>query len=88
MKRFILMGEEFVDREKAYEHMDQVFKFPQSFGNNLDALWDILSMEENLDVEIVDARLIPRNLGDYGLNILDVFGDLSLMNDNKIELKW
>lgn len=88
MKRFILMGEEFVDREKAYEHMDQVFQFPQSFGDNLDALWDILSMEENLDVEIVDARLIPRNLGDYGLNILDVFGDLSEMNDNKIELKW
>lgn len=82
------MGEEFVDREKAYEHMDQVFQFPQSFGDNLDALWDILSMEENLDVEIVDARLIPRNLGDYGLNILDVFGDLSEMNDNKIELKW
>lgn len=88
MKRFILVGEEFVDREKAYEHMDQVFQFPQSFGYNLDALWDILSMEENLDVEIVDARLIPRNLGDYGLNILDVFGDLSEMNDNKIELKW
>lgn len=88
MKKCILRGEEFVDRDKAYEHMDEVFKFPQSFGDNLDALWDVLSMEENLDVEIVDARLIPRNLGDYGLNILDVFGDLGKMNDNNIEMRW
>lgn len=88
MKKFILMGEDFVNRNKAYEHMDEVFNFPQSFGDNLDALWDVLSMEENLDVEIVDARLIPRNLGDYGLNILDVFGDLGKMNDNNIKIIW
>lgn len=88
MKKCILMGEDFVNRDKAYKHMDEVFNFPQSFGDNLDALWDVLSMEENLDVEIVDARLIPRNLGDYGLNILDVFGDLGKMNDNKIKIIW
>ncbi len=88
MKKCILMGEKFLNRDKAYEHMDEVFNFPQSFGDNLDALWDVLSMEENLDVEIVDARLIPRNLGDYGLNILDVFGDLGKMNDNNIKIIW
>lgn len=88
MEKFILEGNEFVNRDKSYEHMDHVFQFSKSFGNNLDALWDVLSMEEGLEIQIVDARQIPRNLGDYGLNILDVFGDLSRINDNKIEFIW
>ncbi|MDO5028840.1 MAG: barstar family protein [Bacillota bacterium] len=88
MEKFILQGNEFVNREKSYKHMNQVFDFPQDFGNNLDALWDILSLDQSLEIQINDARQIPRNLGDYGLNILDVFGDLGQINNNKIEFIW
>lgn len=88
MNLYRLNGEKFLSREKAYDYMGEVFRFPKYFGKNLDALWDLLTFEENLYIYIENARLIPRNLGDYGLNILDLFGDLAKIEGNKIEITW
>lgn len=84
MKRYIIDGNEFVTRESGYNHLTKVFGFSESFGNNLDALWDELTELEDVEIVIENAREIPRLLEDYGLKILDVFGDLY---DEGIELK-
>lgn len=84
MKRYIIDGNEFVTRESGYNYLTKVFGFSESFGNNLDALWDELTELEDVEIVIENAREIPRLLEDYGLKILDVFGDLY---DEGIELK-
>ncbi|EGY80451.1 barstar family protein [Peptoniphilus indolicus] len=84
MKKYIVDGNEFATRESAYNHLTKVFGFSDSFGNNLDALWDELTDLEDVVIEIKNAREIPRALEEYGLKILDVFGDLY---DEGIEVK-
>lgn len=88
MKKYKLDGKNFKSRKGIYDYMEGVFEFPEYFGKNLDALWDLLSFEKDLRIEIENAREIPRNLGDYGLNILDVFGDLDDIEGNVVTIKW
>lgn len=89
MKIYKLDGNEFNTRDDAYEYMAKELNLPEYFGNNLDALWDSLSMlDETEEIQIVNAREIPRQLGDYGLNILDVFGDLEEVDGINIKIYW
>lgn len=88
MENFIIDGKYFETKEKAYKYMKSVFEFPEYFGNNLDALWDLLDEMENYKVDILNARCIPEYLEDYGLKILDVFGDLQEREDIEINIFW
>lgn len=88
MEKYILDGKYFTDKEKTYDYLKEVFSFPNYFGKNLDGLWDSLSGMDNLYLLIRNARMIPRNLGDYGLLILDVFGDLQEQDGFEINILW
>lgn len=88
MKRFELNGLKFTSREEAYRYMREVFEFPEYFGNNLDALWDELSFSKDMFIEIRNARAIAKQLGEYGLKILDIFGDLDEIEGIIVFIKW
>lgn len=85
---YILDGNCFKSREETYQYISKELNFPDYFGNNLDALWDILSFERDLEIKIINGRDIVRNLGEYGIKILDVFGDLQNLEGNKITILW
>ncbi len=89
MKEYILDGKEFTNKTISYNYMKKVFKFPSYFSNNLDALWDTLYFGyRDCKIIIQDARFIVQNLDDYGLSILDVFGDLQKVEDYKVSVYW
>ena len=89
MKEYILEGKEFINKSEAYKYMKEIFGFRDYFSENLDALWDSLYMDfDNSMITIIDARFIVQNLDDYGLSILDVFGDLQKLGDYKISIYW
>lgn len=43
MKQYIIDGNNFTGVESFYDEVCRVFSFPESFGRNLDALYDSLS---------------------------------------------
>lgn len=86
--KYLIDGNYFVSREDGYDYLVEVFNFPDYFGHNLDALWDILSFEKDLEIEILHGRMILKNLGEYGIRILDVFGDLNEIDGNAVKIYW
>lgn len=88
MKRYVLCGKHFQDRESAYLYMKKIFGFPDYMGHNLDALWDVLMEEPDRDIEIDQARLVVRQMGEYGVALLDLFGDLQAIEGFNIHIYW
>lgn len=43
MRRYILDGNNFTGVESFYKEVSRVFSLPDYFGNNLDALYDVLT---------------------------------------------
>ncbi|NLW43507.1 MAG: barstar family protein [Tissierellia bacterium] len=88
MKTYILDGYQFKTRNDSFEYLNSVFQFPDYFGKNLDSLWDVLSDLEDVRIEIIDARQIPKYLQGYGLKILDIFGDINGYRGIEVEMFW
>jgi ribonuclease inhibitor len=77
MKRIILNGKRMITREVAHAYLKRKFCFPDYYGRNLDALWDLLSTTGNdTEIVIVNASEIIEHLGQYGQSLLRVFDDL------------
>lgn len=53
MKRCVLDGSRLADSAAAYRALGQVFRFPESFGNNPDALRDSLGDYDGEPVAVV-----------------------------------
>lgn len=88
MRYYILFGECFTSRENTYAYLQRVFGFPDTFGNNLDALWDSLTDLKGSEIQIVNARNIIEEMGDYGMKILNVFGDLAQEGYCNVTINW
>lgn len=88
MNEYILDGFEFKNREDAFKYIKEVMELPEYFGNNLDALWDVLEDFKDIKIKIVNARQIPRNLKSYGLKVLDIFGDVNGNRGIEVEIFW
>ncbi|MDY6085124.1 MAG: barstar family protein [Peptoniphilaceae bacterium] len=88
MNRYVLCGSAFTSRDEAYRYMAELFDFPEGAGRNLDALWDLLHDKPGSEIEIADAREIPQNLGEYGMKMLDVFGDLQREEGFSVHIFW
>ena len=60
------------DKNTAHEHIRQRFGFPEYYGRNLDALYDLLT-DISADTVIITccADQICEQLGDYGVRLLE-----------------
>lgn len=85
---YYLDGRRFRDSEATYDYLVEVFSLPAYFGRNLDALYDSLANFEDTEVKLEHARYLPGQLGDYGLKLLDVFGDLSKEGHIRLRMEW
>lgn len=73
-KIYALDGRAMQTRESAYDHIAAVLHFPDYFGRNLDALYDLLT-EYGGSVTLKHAGAMLNALGAYGCNLLKVFYD-------------
>lgn len=83
MREFIINGEAMTSKKAMYTHLNRVFSFPNYFGNNLDALWDLLTEENEPTVIYFKhiAKLIEHMDG-YGEKLIQVFQNLEQTTDN------
>jgi len=68
MKRYILDGEGLADAGAVYRALAAAFDAPDYFGNNPDALWDVLTAYAGVPVELTwrhSARSAERLGGDF-----------------------
>lgn len=83
----ILDGKKIFDKKSLYN----VFKnqFTDLYGENLDALWDVLSYyTDKVKVVIINLNDLKYNLGNYIDQLMNLFNDLSKLNTNfSLEIK-
>ena len=76
MNTYLLDGREMTSREAAYALIARTMRFPEWFGNNLDALADCLSeLRQCSTVIILHTDALSAQLGEYGEKLLACFRD-------------
>lgn len=77
MKRIILNGKRMITKDVTHAYLKRKFSFPEYYGRNLDALWDLLSTwGSDLEIVIIHGDRIPDLLGSYGESLLKLFHEL------------
>jgi len=69
---YIIDGSAISTREEAYSEIRRALEAPEYFGNNLDALNDILTGMEG-EIRFTHACHMLNALGAYGCRLLSVF---------------
>ena len=74
MDKIILNGANMTTREDAHAEIQREMGFPEYYGANLDALWDMISTTD-ADVELHNPVPMLNALGKYGCKLLETFFD-------------
>ncbi len=83
MKIVILDGRKMIDKAVSHKYLKRKLRLPDYYGENLDALWDVLStISEPVKIKVVNRDSLYENLGSYGEAILNVFKDAAEENNN------
>jgi len=77
----VIDGEFMATKDLMYAHLNRVFSFPSHFGNNLDALWDVLNeTSEPTIIEFTHVNTMRESLGTYGDKLIQLFKQLDQEN--------
>lgn len=83
MNKVILNGKRMITKEKTHAYLKRKFDFPDYYGRNLDALWDLLSVwDKELLIVIINKADVIENLEAYGNSLLKLFDELDDENRN------
>lgn len=83
MRVLVVDGKCMETKEAMYQHLIRVFSLPTYFGNNLDALWDVLTANSELTkIEFINADAARGYLGHYGEQLISLFKKLEKENRN------
>ena len=81
MKTVILDAREISDKEALHAALAAQLDFPDWYGGNLDALYDLLSASSRpCNLVIRDAPALEAALGEYARRLLRVLTDVCLAN--------
>lgn len=66
MKHCVIDGNQIENREMLHQTLKKALDFPDWYGNNLDALYDLLTdIQEDVTIEIQDQEQLEAHLGAY-----------------------
>lgn len=83
MRQFLINGKSMASKEAIYQQLNRLFSFQPYFGNNLDALWDILNEEsEPTEIYFIHVETLLEQMEGYGEKLLKVFRQLEKSNPN------
>ncbi len=72
-------GAAMISPREAHEAIAAAMGFPEYYGKNLDALWDMLTATEGT-VKIYNVAAMLNALGSYGCKLLKTFYDAAEKN--------
>lgn len=82
MKYVKIDGNEIKNREELHEEIKSQLDFPDYYGKNLDALYDMLgSFTEPVEFEIVNQEMLEKHLGHYAKMFLGLLEDIKGESD-------
>ena len=81
MDKIILNGENMTTRATAHAEIKREMGFPEYYGGNLDALWDMISAT-SAEVELHNPVPMLNGLGKYGCKLLETFFEAAEDNEN------
>jgi ribonuclease inhibitor len=89
MKEIILDGKIMTSVEITHDYIKNNLDFPNYYGSNLDALWDVLtSISKPLKVILINKSAVENNVGYYEERLLEVFLEAESENKNfSLEIK-
>jgi len=73
--KIILNGAKMATKELAHEYLKRAFAFPDYYGRNLDALFDLLAGREETVIILMNSGKMLKSLGSYGVDLLRTFYD-------------
>lgn len=83
----IIDGRNITDKQALHAYLKEQCKFPDYYGNNLDALYDVLTeRSEPLDIKVEYAEELKEILCGYGEAFLETLLDAEA-NSDKISVK-
>lgn len=69
----------------THQYLKNKLKFPDYYGGNLDALWDVLATTSKpYHIKLINYDELKEQLGQYADELLRVFIDAAKENDNII----
>ena len=81
MLNIILDGNLMTDRNATHDLLAESFRFPDYYGRNLDALYDLLSVyPEEIHVTVIHEQQMLSVLGKYGQLLLKTLQDGAAVN--------
>lgn len=81
MTNYTINGAAMTDREQAHDELARALEFPEYYGRNLDALWD-LATEVVGDVTLENAAEMLNSLEGYGCKLLETLYEAAQKNPN------
>ena len=79
----ILDGELMTDRPTVHDLLSEKLAFPEYYGRNLDALYDLLSTYPvQVNFVLIHENRLYQNLGNYGKSLLRTLQDAAVFNSN------
>lgn len=83
MKRVILDGKLMTNKIETHKYLKSQLSICGYCGNNLDALWDVLSIyDKSISIELINCSILVKNLGGYGEALIKTFEDAAMENTN------
>lgn len=79
----VLDGQQMLNREQVHDYLSHRFNFPDYYGKNLDALYDLLSTyskEDKLVILFIYPEYMLDALGEYGQQLIQTIQDASEVN--------
>ena len=83
MDEIFLDCNKMTSKSEAHKYLKEMLNLPDYYGNNLDALWDILSTKSKMiSVFLLHEEKLYENLGEYGKKLINTFEEAAGSNGN------
>lgn len=73
---YIIDAKTYNNKKEFHLGMKNIFDLDEYYGENLDALWDMLNEFDDIEIKILNSKFFEKNLGEYGIDILNLFKDI------------
>ncbi|MDS0524723.1 barstar family protein [Clostridium sp. SHJSY1] len=88
MNKIILDGTKYTNKSELHAALKEKFKLPDYYGKNLDALWDCLTGDISLPINIewINFDYSKEFLGDYAVETLNILFKASLIHKHNFKI--